>query len=264
MRLQPSHRTETAAWRRRRAMLVGCLLFVAWRGAAAIGSTQASPGAEANQLHAAIINGDAESLRYWLEVRHADASSASSSEPDVTPLERCLGLATGVLEAPTGRRGSRDAAAPHPVSLRVLQQMVTLLHEHGASPTDADRQHFSGAVLRWYDDAVSPAAPPAKPAGNPAGAPVSSSKPGPRIGLTRIAITVDSRVSCNGGGHAVYLVNDTQMSVTATVATYEDGAQTAGGGKSDSYTVDPGGSWRLGCDTATDGRHLRYELTRWR
>jgi hypothetical protein len=263
MRLQPSDRTHTAARRRRQAMLVGCLLCVAWRGAAAIGSTQTSPGAEANQLHVAIINGDVESLRYWLEVRHADAFSASSSEPDVTPLERCLGLATAVLDVPTAGRGSHDAAA-HPVSLRVLQEMVTLLHEHDASPTDADRRHFSGAVLRWYDDAVRPAPPPAKPAGTPAGAAVSSSKPSPRVGLTRIAITVDSRASCNGAGHAVYLVNDTQMSVTATVATYEDGAQAAGGGKSDSYTVDPGSSWRLGCDTAADGRRLRYELTRWR
>jgi hypothetical protein len=268
MTIQPSDRTESATWRWRQAMLVGCLLFVAWRGAAAIGSTQASPGAEANQLHAAIVNGDVESVRYWLEARHADPSSANASEPDVTPLERCLGLAARVLDVPpAGERGSREIAA-HAVSLRVLQDMVMLLHEHGAWLTDADRQHFSGAVLRWYDDAVSPsvAPPQAKPAANPTEAPASSSKQDLRIGLARVAITIDSRASCNGSGHAVYLVNETQLSVTAVVTRHEDGsAQTASrGGKSDSYTVDPGNSWRLGCDTATDGHRVRYELTRWR
>jgi len=267
MTLQPSDSTETTARRWRLALLVTCLLFVAWRSAAAIESTQASPGAEANQLHSAIINGDVDSLRYWLEVRHADASTANASEPGVTPLERCLGLAARVLDPPpAGDRDSRDIAAPA-VSLRVLQAMVVLLHAHGASPTDSDRQHFSGAVLRWYDDAVSPSVepPPAGPTVDPTRAPATSSASGPRIGLTRITITVDARASCNGSGHPVYLVNETQLSVTATVTTYDAGAQTASvGGKSDSYTVDPGTSWRLGCDTAADGRRLRYELTRWR
>jgi len=267
MTLQPSDSTETTARRWRVALLVTCLLFVAWRSAAAIESTQASPGAEANQLHSAIINGDVDSLRYWLEVRHADASTANASEPGVTPLERCLGLAARVLDPPpAGNRDSRDIAAPA-VSLRAVQAMVSLLHAHGASLTDADRQHVSGAVLRWYDDAVAPSVepPPAKPDANPTAGPATSSTPSPRVGLTRITITVDTRASCNGGGHPVYLVNDTQLSVTATVTTYDDGAQTAnGGGKIDSYTVDPGSSWRLGCDTSADGRRLRYELTRWR
>jgi hypothetical protein len=248
-------------------MFVACLLLVAWRGGAAIGSTQASPGAEANQLHVAIVNGDVESLRYWLETRHADASSANASEPNVTPLERCLGLAGRVLDdPPAGERGSREVAG-HAVSLRVLQEMAMLLHEHGASLTDADRQHFSAAVLRWYDDAVSPAvaSPPARPAANPSEAPASSDKQDLRIRLARVAITVDSRASCNGSGHVVYLVNETQLSVTATVTKYEDSAQTASpGGKSDSYTVDPDSSWRLGCDTDSDGHRVRYELTRWR
>jgi len=267
MTLQRSESSETAARRWRVALLATCLLFVTWRGAAAIESSQASPGGEANQLHSAIINGDVDSLRYWLEVRHADASSANASEPAVTPLERCLGLAARVLDPPAaGDRNSRDSAAPA-VSLRVLQAMVLLLHAQGASVADADRQHFSGAVLRWYDDAVSPSVEPspAKPAGNATGAPATSSTPGPRIGLTRITITVDTRASCNGSGHPVYLMNDTQLSVTATVTTYDDGAQPASGsGKSDSYTVDPGSSWRLGCDTSADGRRRRYELTRWR
>ena len=253
-------------WRRPEAILGG-LLFTAWRGAAALGSTQASPGAEANQLHEAIVNGDVESLRYWLEARHADASGANAGEPGVTPLARCLGLAAKVLDAPPASGRDSSANAPHVVSLRILQEMVMLLHGHGASLTDADRQHFSAAVLRWYDDAVSPpvATPPAKPAGNPAGTPDSASKQDWRIGLAKIVITVDARASCNGSGHVVYLVNETQLSVTATVTTYEDGGQNSTpGGKSDTYTVDPGSSWRLGCDTTTDGRKVRYELTRWR
>lgn len=247
-------------------MLVGCLLLMAWRGTAAITSTQVSPRAEANQLHAAIVNGDVESLRYWLQTRHADPSSADATEPDVTPLERCLGLVTRVLDAPpAGERDSRETAA-HPVSLRVVQEMVTLLHEHGARLTDADRRHFSGAVLRWYDDAVSPSvAPPARPAAIPTGAPASS-KQDLRIRLAGIAITTDTRASCNGSGHAVYLVNETELSVTATVkTTYEDGAETASpGSKSDDYIVDSGSSWRLGCDMSTSGSRVRYELIRWR
>ena len=141
-----------------------------------------------------------------------------------------------------------------------------LLREHGARLTDADRQHFSGAVLRWYDDAVSVPPPPGKPAtANPTEASASSGKPALRIGLARVAISTDSRASCNGSGHAVYVVNETQLPVTATVTTYQEDAPTASGGrKTDSYTVDAGGSWRLGCDTATDGRRVRYELTRWR
>jgi hypothetical protein len=246
-------------------MLAGCLLFVAWRGAAAIGSTQVSTAAEANQLHAAIVNGDVESLRYWLEARHADASGGNAAEPNVTPLERCLGLAGRVLDAPPAEeRGSRDVAS-RTVSLRVLQEMVTLLRQHGAGLTDADHQHFSGAVLRWYEDAVSTsAAPPrAKPADNPTKAPASSNTGDLRIRLAKVVITTDSRTSCNGSGHAVYLVNETQLSVIATVTTYEEGPQSESrGGKTDSYTVDPVSSWRLGCDTAADGRHVRYELSR--
>ena len=122
-------------WRRPEAILGG-LLFTAWRGAAALGSTQAPPGAEANQLHAAIVNGDVESLRYWLETRHADASGANAGEPGVTPLARCLGLAAKVLDVPPSERDS-SANAAHGVSLRVLQEMVMLLHGHGASLTDA-------------------------------------------------------------------------------------------------------------------------------
>lgn len=252
----PFDRIEAPKRRWRQAMLVGCLLFVSGRGAAAIAATQASPGAEANQLHAAIVNGDVQSLRYWLEARHADASKANASEPDVTPLERCLGLATNVLG---------DPPAPPVVSLRVLQEMVTLLHDHNASLTEADRRHYAGPVLRWYDDAVSPSvASPVKPTADPAAATPSTSTQNPRIGQARVVITIDSRPSCNGSGHAVYLVNETLLSVTATVTTSEDGAQTASRGKSDSYTIDPLSTWRLGCDMTADGRRVRFELTRWR
>jgi hypothetical protein len=262
MALHRSGRFNVAASRWRAAMLVSCLLVIGWRGVTATGSTQASPGAEANQLHASIVNGDVETLRYWLDTRHADASRPNASEPDVTPLERCLGLSALVLDVPpAGDRTARDVAA-HTVSLDVLQEMVKLLHEHGARLADADRHRFSEAVLKWYD-AVSPSvAPQAKPVSNPS---ASSSKDELRIRLARVAITIDSRASCNGSGHAVFLVNETELSVTGTVKTYEDGGEPASrDGKTDDYTVDPGSTWRLGCDTTTDGRHVRYELTRWR
>jgi hypothetical protein len=241
-------------------MIVGALLLTVRWGAISIAANQPSAGAEANQLHAAITNGDVESLRYWLEVRHADASTANTAEPGVTPLERCLGLAAQ-LEAPAGGRGSRDAAA-HAASVKVLQEMVLLLHEHGARLTDADRQHFSAAVLKWYDAAI---APPASQPGATTTAPDPSDKSSLRIGLSTVAIRTDRRISCNGSGHMVYIVNETDLSVMATVTIHEDGAETAGGAqKSDRYFVDAGTSWRLGCDTATDGRHLRYDLIRWR
>jgi hypothetical protein len=277
--LFPADPAHAATRRWCQATLVGCLLIVASPGAAAVAPIQATARAEANQLHAAIANGDVESLRYWLQVRKADASVANATEPDVTPLERCLGLAARVLDAPSGGgRDSRPAATP-PVGLRVLQEMVILLHERGARLTDADRQRFSGPVLRWYDDAVSPADAPARPAApqseppqpaapaapGAAQAPASSSKSDVTFGVAGIAITTDTRTACKDGGHTVYLVNTTQLSVTATVTTYEDGAGTANGGpKSEIYTVDPGSSWRLGCDTSSKGRHVRYELTRWR
>jgi len=249
-------------------MIAGCLLLAVCQGAIAIAASQPSAGAEANQLHGAIVNGDVESVRYWLQVRHADASRANTVEPDVTPLERCLGLAARAVDAPAAAgRGSRESAAPA-VSLPALLEIVSLLHEHGARLTDADRRHFSGAVLRWYDEVLSrPDAPQsAGPAANPPNAPAASSKPVVSIGLRgAVAITVDARASCNGSGHPVYVVNQTDLSVTAFVMTYQDGGQGAsGGGKSDSYIVDANGSWRLGCDTTTDGRHVRYELTRWR
>jgi hypothetical protein len=245
-------------------MLVASLLVVAWRGAAAISSPQAPQSAEANQLHAAIVNGDLDSLRYWLEVRHANASGANAIEPDVTPLERCLGLAARILDAPqAGASDSREIPG-HAVSLRIVQEMVTLLHQHGARLTDADRQHASGAVLRWYDDAVSPAvAPPAQSAARP-DAPDSSNKPSLRIGLAGVTLTTDSRASCNGSGHPVYLVNETDRSVTAMVIIHEDAAGTASDRrKSDRYILDSGSTWRLGCDTAANGRAVRYELVRW-
>jgi hypothetical protein len=247
-------------------VLIGWLLLLTLQRAAPIASSQASPGAAANQLHAAIVNGDVESLRYWLEVRRADVVGANASEPDVTPLERCLGLAAMVLDAPpAGERRSPDIAA-HVVSLGVLQQMVKLLHEHGARLAATDRQHFSRPVLNWYDDTVSSVTPPTGGgAARATGSIDSESKPELRIGLAGVAITTDVRATCNGSGHPVYIANDTQLSVTATVTTYEDGPQTATTrAKSDSYTVDAGGVWRLGCDTTTNGRRVHYELTRWR
>ncbi|HEY7172475.1 MAG TPA: hypothetical protein VH417_16600 [Vicinamibacterales bacterium] len=262
MTSRPAARTTAATRRWPLAMIVGGLLLVGWRGAGLIASTQASPGAEANQLHVAIASGDVESLRYWLQIRHADPSSANAAEPDVTPLERCLGLAARVLDAPPAGAGGSRETADHAVSLRVVQQMVTLLHQHGARITDADRRHVSGAVLRWYDDAVSPSVAPPSQLTAPNG-PDSSDKPSLRVGLAGLTLTTDSRASCNGSGRPVYLVNETDRSVTATVVTHDDGAG-SDGRKSDKYIVDSGGTWRLGCDAAANGRRVRYELIGWR
>jgi hypothetical protein len=65
-------------------MLVMCPLIACFGGARSTLRAQAPSHAEANQLHAAIVNGDVESLRYWLTVRHADASAANAAEPGIT------------------------------------------------------------------------------------------------------------------------------------------------------------------------------------
>ena len=279
-------RPRTAESRRWLAILVTCLLIAWWGGAHSNARAQAAPHADANQLHAAIVNGDVESLRYWLTVRHADVSAANAAEPDVTPLQRCLGLAARVLDAPPDAdRNSNESSNPS-VGLRTLQSMVTLLHDHGARVAEVDRRRFSGPVLRWYDDAVSPRSGPAEtepgtaPADSPrpASAPVSPPPPPPvqpaaapanqpafSLRLKPVFTTTSPRESCNGGGHAVYLVNQSQLSVTANVTMFVDAPEkTNGNQKSDTYTVNPDSSWRLGCDTSKDGRSVRYVLDAWR
>jgi hypothetical protein len=225
---------------------------------------QSVSGADANQLHTAIVNGDVESLRYWLTIRHADASAANAAEPDITPLVRCVGLAARTLDAPRASEPSDTSGSV--VSLRTLQAMAALLYEHGARLTEADRLRFAEPVLRWYDDAVSTPAAPARPQPDPAPATADGSgKPGITIRLATVMVATQARESCNGVGHVVYLVNQTQLSVTANVTMYESAAgTTTGRQKSDSYTVDPESSWRLGCDVSTDGRSVRYALNAWR
>ena len=279
-------RPRTAESRRWLAILVACLLIAWWGSAHSNAQAQAAPHADANQLHVAIVNGDVESLRYWLTVRHVDVSAANAAEPDVTPLQRCLGLAARVLDAsPDADRNSNESSKPS-VGLRTLQSMVTLLHDHGARVTEVDRRRFSGPVLRWYDDAVSarsgpaetepgtapadsprptsapvspPPAPPVQPTATPANQPVFS------LRFKPVFTTTSRRESCNGGGHAVYLVNQSQLSVTANVTMFVDASEkTNGNQKSDTYTVNPDSSWRLGCDTSKDGRSVRYVLNTWR
>ena len=263
-----ARRPYTGTMRRSLAMLLTCFSIVCWAATSSV-RVQSGTRAEANQLHAAIVNGDVESLRYWLTDRHADASAANAAEPDITPLERCVGLAARTLDAPpAGEREPRETWSPV-VSLRTLQAMVTLLYQHGARLTDTDRQRFSGPVLRWYDDTVSTPAAPGPPSHAdpaPPAAPDRSSKPAVIFGLTTVIVTTNPRESCNGVGHVVYLVNYTQRSVRANVTIYnEDAAGTTnGGGKSDSYTLDADSSWRLGCDASTDGRSVRYVLNAWR
>ncbi len=279
-------RPRAAESRRWLAIFVTGLLIACWGGAHSNARAQAAPHADANQLHVAIVNGDVESLRYWLTVRHADVSAANAAEPDVTPLQRCLGLAARVLDAPPDAdRNSNESSSPS-VGLRTLQSMVTLLHDHGARVAEVDRRRFSGPVLRWYDDAVSPRSgaaetePDAAPADSPrpASAPVSP-PPAPPVQpaaapanpplisliLKPVFTATSPRESCNGGGHAVYLVNQSQLSVVANVTMFVDATENANGNQeSESYTVNPDSSWRLGCDTSKDGRSVRYVLDAWR
>jgi hypothetical protein len=218
-----------------------------------------------------------------LTVRHADVSAANAAEPDVTPLQRCLGLAARVLDAPPDAdRNSTEKSSPS-VGLRTLQSMVTLLHDHGARVAEVDRRRFSGPVLRWYDDAVSPRSGPAgttpstAPADSPrpASAPVapppaappvqppaaSANQPVISLVLKPVFTATSPRESCNGGGHAVYLVNQSQLSVVANVTMIVDAKENAKGiQESESYTVNPDSSWRLGCDRSKDGRSVRYVL----
>ena len=263
MTLFPRVWTCAAAIRVSLAMLLTCLSVLCWGGVATV-RAQGDPRAEANQLHTAIANGDVESLRYWLDVRHADASAANAAEPDVTPLKRCVGLAARTLDG--SRTGEGQTPAPV-VSLRTLQTMATLLYEHGARLTDADRAQFTGPVLRWYDDAVSTPTAPAQTRAEPARTtPAPSSKSSAiAFGGATVLVKAEPRESCNGNGHAVYLVNQTQLSITANVTTLEDAAGTTNGRqKRDSYTVDADSSWRLGCNASTDGRSVRYVLNDWR
>ena len=260
------------AARRRWVVLVTCLVIVCCGGVRSKARAQAAPHAEANQLHGAIVNGDVESLRYWLTVRHADASAANDAEPDVTPLGRCLGLAARVLGTSADADRDSQERSNRPVSLRTLQDMVTLLHEHGARLVEVDRRRFAGPVLRWYDDAVSPrsvadetkpgAAPPAPPV-QPAAAPAT--QPLLSLGRKPVSVSTSPRESCNGKGHAVYLVNQSELSVTANVTTLVDATETTNGSQQrDTYTVNPDGVWRLGCDTLKDGRPVHYVLNTWR
>jgi hypothetical protein len=265
-------RPRTAGSRRWLAIRVTCLLIAWWGGAHSNARAQAAPHADANQLHVAIVNGDIESLRYWLTVRHADVSAANAAEPDVTPLQRCLGLAAQVLDTPPDAdRNSNERSNPS-VGLRTLQNMVKLLHDRGARVAEVDRRRFSGPVLRWYDDAVSPrsgrgetgpVSPPPAPPVQPTAAPAN--QPAFGLRLKPVFTTTSPRESCNGGGHAVYLVNQSQLSVTANVTMFVDAQEkTNGDQKGDTYTVNPESSWRLGCDTSKDGRSVRYVLNAWR
>ena len=64
--------------------------------------------------------------------RHADASAANAAEPDITPLERCVGLAARTLDAPpAGEREPRETSLPV-VSLRTLQAMENLNYSSDA------------------------------------------------------------------------------------------------------------------------------------
>jgi hypothetical protein len=240
--------------------------------------------AEANQLHAAIENGDVEALRYWLTARHVDPDAPNADQPDVTPLARCLVLASRVLDGPSATPA--PPGAPPSPGLRTLQDMVALLDAHGATLAEPDRRRFSAPVLRWYDDAVGHAAATDAPAPTPAIAgpppPAVPSKPAspqppepeqpsaaapatPPSWLATVSIAPDPKKPCNGTGHRVFLQNGTTLAIVANVTTSEDA--TAGAkarSRTHRYAVDPQGVWELGCDVSAHGATVRYELTDWK
>jgi hypothetical protein len=293
------------------AALVVCLYAVT-PGAATIVARQADSRAEANQLHAAIDNGDVDALRYWLSNRHADPNAPNAHDPDVTPLARCLALAARVLDGSATTQtpaGTGDASSAGPlIGLRTLQEMVALLDAHGARLTDADKRRFSAPVLRWYADAVSrpgttttvepatvgpapvtqaapdssaspaspapPAAASPKPPSEPdapATPPAASATPPEPAKSTRppkpalVVISPDPRKACNGTGHRLFLLNKTEMAITATVTTYTNApSQSNPSSSTSTYIVGPSGSWELGCTATPDGGSVRYELNGWK
>jgi len=254
-----------------------CALLVFGAAATASAQPQAGGRAAANQLHAAIVNGDVESLRYWLDVRHADPTAASDAEPDLTPIARCVGMAARVLDAPSGDEHTAPA-----VGLRVLQDMVLLLREHDARLSESDRQRFSNPVLRWYDDAVSPArpaektqsssapeaAPPSSSSANPPGDPKRrSADTGSAVALltkdTAVAVT-SGRRRCNGAGHLVYVTNHNALPITATLEIVEDAAGASPTRRTEDITIGPENTWELGCDSSKAGKPVSYVLKGWR
>ncbi len=307
-------RTDSLVKRARRAAPVACVCLIICAAGARVAAGQAVPVATANQLHAAIENGDVDALRYWVSDRHADPNAPNAREPDLTPLARCLQLAARLLDGPSSAQmaassGGASSAAPV-IGLRVLQEMVALLDEHGARLADAEKRRFSAPVLRWYADAVSrpdpktnagpntigeapvtttpvnsPAAPPPRPAAKPepaspetrsganapaTPAPTSPTPPEPEPPArppkpALVVIAPDLRKACNGTGRRVFLLNKTDMSITATVTIARDApGESKPPSGSSSYVVAPGGSWELGCTASPDGGAVRYELNYWK
>jgi hypothetical protein len=246
---------------------------------------QALPGAEANQLHAAIENGDVDALRYWLTARHVDSNATPASQSDLTPLAHCLRLAARVLDGPASPPAGGTVQATPAVGLRVLQDMVTLLDEHGARLADSDRQRFSAPVIRWYEDAVSrrvsatgptTATAPAETAATPEAPPVPSTTPtqpsnaadsdeaGPFSRKGLVVLVLDPRKECNHTGHMVFIENRMLLGARVTVSTHEDAkGPSKAKSRTDTYAVDPQGSWALGCDVTRDGAPVRYVLDSW-
>jgi hypothetical protein len=269
------NRNQTGSWLW--GMLATCALVVFGAVEIASAQSQAAGRAEANQLHAAIVNGDLESLRYWLDVRHADPAAPNDSEPDVTPIARCVRMAARVLDTP-----SADDRVTPAVGLRVLADMVLLLHQHHAQLSESERQRVSGPALRWYDDAISPAGAPAKapaPPAAPEPAPPASTtatssddpkKPSGGGGVlqiltksTAVVVTL-GRQRCNGTGHLVYLTNHNALPISATVEVVEDATSANPARRTENVTVGPENTWELGCDASKTGRPTSYVLKGWR
>jgi hypothetical protein len=63
----------------------------------------------------------------------------------------------------------------------------------------------------------------------------------------------------------VFLVNNTLLTISATVTTYTEApGQSEPRSSTGTYSVEPGGSWELGCDASAGGGHVRYVLNGWK
>ena len=246
------------------------------------------------------------------QARRPERSECPRARPDaaraMSPTRRAIARRS-VIRTDGRVERRRELRAPV-IGLRVLQEMVALLDEHGARLADAEKRRFSAPVLRWYADAVSrpdpktnagpntigeapvtttpvnsPAAPPPRPAAKPepaspetrsganapaTPAPTSPTPPEPEPPArppkpALVVIAPDLRKACNGTGRRVFLLNKTDMSITATVTIARDApGESKPPSGSSSYVVAPGGSWELGCTASPDGGAVRYELNYWK
>jgi hypothetical protein len=93
-------------------------------------------------------------------------------------------------------------------------------------------------------------------------APDPSSKPSKR---GPVFVSTDLRKRCNDSGHRVYLVNTTLLTIRASVTRTETApAEAHPRTSTDSYSLEAGNSWELGCDLTTSSGAVAFALDSWR